>query len=262
MNAEVLDHTENQVDVVLSQRVSDIHDDLDGIKKNAIDSLRRAIRVGENLVMAKEEVPHGQWGQWLRDNFNMTERTAQRYMKLYERFGKNDNAVVFENYELSQLYELMTLDEEELEDFIETQKDKGVDVSKMSTRAIQKAKKEHKEERLTLADSKNDNAVVFKKPSTKEQIKTLEEENAKMKVRITLLENMVRNHCTQLSRQQVLQRELVFRYAVHETCTDYSNVSAKNKAEVEIISLGNEFWDKALPWERKEINDLCMTNKK
>jgi DUF3102 family protein len=36
------------------------------------------------LIRAKELLPHGVWGQWLKENFALTDRTARLYMELAE----------------------------------------------------------------------------------------------------------------------------------------------------------------------------------
>ena len=41
-----------------------------------------AIEAGKQLNAAKEQVPHGQWENWLADNVEAAPRTAQAYMKL------------------------------------------------------------------------------------------------------------------------------------------------------------------------------------
>lgn len=43
---------------------------------------RHAIRAGQLLIEAKAAVPHGGWLAWLSDNCRLSERTAQRYMRL------------------------------------------------------------------------------------------------------------------------------------------------------------------------------------
>ena len=45
------------------------------------DSVRHAIEAGSLLLEAKEQLKHGQWLPWLRDNCTMSERTAQLYMR-------------------------------------------------------------------------------------------------------------------------------------------------------------------------------------
>lgn len=45
-------------------------------------SLACAIKAGERLTEAKQHVVHGEWLPWLRDNCEISERTAQQYMRL------------------------------------------------------------------------------------------------------------------------------------------------------------------------------------
>jgi len=53
-------------------------------KMNAIrqaDVVSRAIKAGELLKQAKGKVEHGQWVPWLKNDCELSVRTAQRYMK-------------------------------------------------------------------------------------------------------------------------------------------------------------------------------------
>jgi hypothetical protein len=43
------------------------------------------IRAGELLTEAKKQCPHGTWLDWLEANFDGAPRTAQEYMRLYDR---------------------------------------------------------------------------------------------------------------------------------------------------------------------------------
>jgi len=45
-------------------------------------SLVHAIEAGEALLEAKEQMNHGEWLPWLRDNCEMSESTAQVYVRL------------------------------------------------------------------------------------------------------------------------------------------------------------------------------------
>jgi hypothetical protein len=45
-------------------------------------SLEHAIRCGKLLIEAKDMLKHGQWLPWLHDNCGLSERTAQRCMRL------------------------------------------------------------------------------------------------------------------------------------------------------------------------------------
>jgi hypothetical protein len=48
------------------------------------------IEVGRQLVTAKEALPHGEFGLWLQQEFDWTDRTARNCMSVYERFGKSE----------------------------------------------------------------------------------------------------------------------------------------------------------------------------
>ncbi|MDP9437836.1 MAG: DUF3102 domain-containing protein [Actinomycetota bacterium] len=45
-------------------------------------ALGHAINAGELLLEAKGRIKHGEWGSWVRDNFEGSARTAQAYMKV------------------------------------------------------------------------------------------------------------------------------------------------------------------------------------
>jgi hypothetical protein len=60
----------------------------DNLKSNIKALAFVAIEIGRDLIQMKEEVlQHGQFGPWLEAEFEMTIRTAQRYMRIARRFG-------------------------------------------------------------------------------------------------------------------------------------------------------------------------------
>ena len=55
-------------------------------------TLQHAFNAGEFLLAAKAQVPHGYWGDWLRENCEVSERSAQKYMQLARhRIGSEAN---------------------------------------------------------------------------------------------------------------------------------------------------------------------------
>ena len=50
---------------------------------HARKSLDAMIKAGESLTLAKEMVKHGEWQEWLTQNFNGCARTARRYIAIY-----------------------------------------------------------------------------------------------------------------------------------------------------------------------------------
>jgi len=51
------------------------------------------IVVGQELLAVKESVGHGHFGAWVRAEFGWTERTAQNFMSVAERFGANPKLI-------------------------------------------------------------------------------------------------------------------------------------------------------------------------
>lgn len=55
-------------------------------ERDMVSALQRAHDCGRYLVAAKAQIPHGQWMQWVRVNFDREPRTASRYMQIAEAF--------------------------------------------------------------------------------------------------------------------------------------------------------------------------------
>ena len=68
-------------------------------------TIEKAIRIGELLTRAKRDAGHGTWGSWMKSNLNFSERSAQRYMRLFDKrhLVKSDTLS-----DLSQAYALLT----------------------------------------------------------------------------------------------------------------------------------------------------------
>lgn len=55
-------------------------------------ALEHAFRAGEYLLTAKAELEHGEWGRWVGENFDGSERTARGYMRLARVSNRQDLA--------------------------------------------------------------------------------------------------------------------------------------------------------------------------
>jgi hypothetical protein len=51
-------------------------------RRNALAAATAALEAGHKLIEAKALVRHGEWSAWLRTHRGLSERTAQRYMRL------------------------------------------------------------------------------------------------------------------------------------------------------------------------------------
>ena len=57
-------------------------------------AMNHALRCGDLLIKAKATVPHGGWLPWLRQNIVFSDRTAQAYMRLAAKFGRDKRSTV------------------------------------------------------------------------------------------------------------------------------------------------------------------------
>ena len=91
------------------------------------------IEVGKRLIQAKVLLPHGEWQDWLKNNFNLSYRTAAQFIQCAERFG---NVRTSAHLKSSQMIELLRLPEDETEAFIEAQAAAGTPVEDMTVKKL------------------------------------------------------------------------------------------------------------------------------
>jgi hypothetical protein len=67
-----------------------INEEWRAFERDFRSAAEHAIRCGELLEEKKRSLGHGEWLPWLRDNFEGSERHAQRFMKLAREHGELD----------------------------------------------------------------------------------------------------------------------------------------------------------------------------
>ena len=113
-----------------------------------ITAVSCAIEIGERLLEAKDLVPHGEWGKWLKENVNYSQSTANNFMRLYREYGSDQgslfttvaNSQAIMNLDVSKALALTVLPPEEREEFVAEH-----DVEQMSTRDLKEALQENRE---------------------------------------------------------------------------------------------------------------------
>lgn len=94
--------------------------------------------IGKRLCEAKEQIEHGQWADWLKDNVAYSEITAQRLMRAYREFGEEGQGLeegetnVFEGLNFSQMVALFPLPREHRAEFV-----KQNAIQELSSRELQ-----------------------------------------------------------------------------------------------------------------------------
>lgn len=141
--------------------------EINTIKAQTLAMVQNAtLEIGKRLIQAKGAVGHGNWGKWLADNVDYSERTAQNIIAIYERFGNGQQKLFGANADpeqvaklnRSQMLALMSIkDEEQCFEFMEEHKEDLQDMSKRELEAAikelneVKAKSEEKDKRLSRA---------------------------------------------------------------------------------------------------------------
>ena len=108
-------------------------------------ALMYAVEIGRRLTEAKEVLPHGEWGEWLKNEVEFSERSAQNFMKLFREYGSfhlsffsvASNPQMFADLPYSKALALLAVPEEEREEFAEE-----VKVDQISVKELQEAIKE------------------------------------------------------------------------------------------------------------------------
>lgn len=117
--------------------------------------LTAAIEIGRRLVEAKAMVPHGEWGQYLKQEVEFSQSTAQNFMRLFEEYGDQQDSLfapksqALENLSYTKALRLLALPAEERAEFVEENHVEG-----MSTRELEQALKELDEAKQREAEAR------------------------------------------------------------------------------------------------------------
>ncbi len=91
--------------------------------------LMASVEIGRLLIEAKDKLPYGDFGKWLKDNFQYSQSTANNLMKLYRNYGDSEQldlfcsenrSEIFGDITPSQALALLPLPESERKEFVES----------------------------------------------------------------------------------------------------------------------------------------------
>ena len=106
------------------------------------------LTIGRCLIEAKEQLPHGEWLPWLHERVDLSERTAQKFMKLAREWS-NPNTLA--DLGASKALILLAVPEGDREQFIQDH-----NVIDMSARQLEQAIKERDEARAAAEKAEAD----------------------------------------------------------------------------------------------------------
>lgn len=123
--------------------------DIETITEEILEAKRVAgdaiLLIGKCLTEAKKVLPHGEWIPWLNERVEFSERIAQQYMKLAERWT-NPNAL--SDLGKTKALALLALPPEEMDRFMDEAHDVSGEektIYDMTSRELDKAIRERKE---------------------------------------------------------------------------------------------------------------------
>lgn len=90
-------------------------------------ALMYIVEIGRRLVEAKEALPFGEWGNWLKNEVGFSQSTAENYMRLFEEYGASQITIfgasvdsqTFAKLPYSKALALLAVEREEREKFAE-----------------------------------------------------------------------------------------------------------------------------------------------
>lgn len=106
------------------------------------------LTIGRCLIEAKDMLPHGEWLPWLNERVELSERAAQRFMRLAREWS---NPTTLSDLGASKALALLALPAEEREQFVEEH-----NVIDMSARQLKEAIRERDEARKAAEAAKAD----------------------------------------------------------------------------------------------------------
>jgi hypothetical protein len=120
------------------------------ILKEKAKEAKSVLAIGQYLIEAKEQVEHGEWGDWLKVNVSYCEETARRYMRLANGYSSNSKTLA--DLGQSKAYTLLKISETEREAFMNethfvntVENPVAMSVLEMSTRQLENVIQEYKD---------------------------------------------------------------------------------------------------------------------
>ena len=138
--------TKVQTDVA-ERGMNDVTREIVELKQEAVAEITcYVIEIGRRLREAKDMLPHGEWGSWLKDQVQFSQSTAENYMKIFDEYGADQisffglaKSEAIGNLPYTKALKLLALPEAEREAFVEEN-----NVAEISTREMDRLIEEKK----------------------------------------------------------------------------------------------------------------------
>ena len=140
--------------------------------------LNDVIEIGRRMCEAKEMIPYGEFGEWIKENTGYSSSTANNFMNLYREYGDRQSSLfgteaesqTFGKLSYSKALALLSVPAEERESFAQ-----AVDAEHISTRELKAAIKERDEALKAAQDAQAQNEQFLRQQeASSEQVRELQ----------------------------------------------------------------------------------------
>ena len=208
------------------------------------------LEIGRRFTEAKELLPHGAFGDWVRGQTGYSMSTANNFMRLYSEygadqgslFGASANSQTFGNLSYSKALALLEVPAEEREDFA-----REVGAEELSVRELKEAIRE-RDERLTEAENTAE--------GYRQKLQYSEQTVSKKNDELAQAEAELENLRGQLEELMNAPKEVAVQTVVDEEAVKKAAQEAREKAEKELkakIAKAERERDKALSEQEKAL---------
>lgn len=129
------------MDAIANTNIEQITTQIITYKQVAATSI---LEIGRLLIQAKEQLPHGEWGSWLRDRVEFSERSANNFMRVAREYASNPQLVA--DLGIRKAIALLDVPEEEREAFAAE-----TNAAQLTTRQLEEAIRDRDQAREDLA---------------------------------------------------------------------------------------------------------------
>jgi hypothetical protein len=149
-----------------AEQQDDLRATVDRIRFNLFKTAENIIEIGLDLTHAKKMVGHGHFLPWLAYNFDMSERTAQNYMRVAKKFG--GNSAIFSDLP-AQVVRLLSEPDtpEEVKDNVIKLAERGEKVTPADVKKLKEDLKEAKAQAKEIAAQKRASDAELSKANSK-----------------------------------------------------------------------------------------------
>lgn len=186
------------------------------------------IEIGKRLKEAKSLVPYGEWGRWLEENVDYSERKAQNAMALAEEYAMKDPQAIAD-LDVTKAVMLLAVPGEEREAFVAEHQVEDISVRELKA-AIEQLKAEKEKQQLTIEELMAKAAEA----EAQEPDRAMETEAAMLREK--LRESQDRENTMRIERDKARNRASEMEEAQKVSARDMERLEREKEGQAETIA--------------------------